>query len=94
MRTTHSAQEKVKVVSEAIQGLRTIGQIAADHNLNPNMVSKWKSDGLAFMLDGFQKGASEKRRTKRHESEKAELYQIIGQQSAEIDWLKKKSARL
>jgi putative transposase len=94
MRTTHSAQEKVKVVSEVIQGLGTIGQIATDHNLNPNMVSKWKTEGLAFMLDGFQKGAAEKRRIKRHESEKADLHQIIGQQSAGIDWLKKKSERL
>jgi hypothetical protein len=48
---------------------------------------------MAAMLDGFQKCDSEKRRRKQCETEKAELCQIIGQQSAEIDWLKKKLAR-
>jgi transposase-like protein len=38
MRTTHSPQEKVKVAGEVMQGLKTVGQIAADHNLSPNMV--------------------------------------------------------
>ncbi|MDR1536489.1 MAG: hypothetical protein LBU32_00545 [Clostridiales bacterium] len=44
MRTTHSPQEKVKVVGEVLQGLKTVGQIEADHSLNPDIASKWKSE--------------------------------------------------
>ena len=43
-RQQHSPEEKSKLVLEAIRGERTINKIAAENNIHPNMLSKWKRE--------------------------------------------------
>ena len=43
-RQQHSPEEKSKLVLEAIRGERTINEIAAENNIHPNMLSKWKRE--------------------------------------------------
>ena len=44
VRQQHSPEEKSKLVLEAIRGERTINEIAAENNIDPNMLSKWKRE--------------------------------------------------
>jgi transposase-like protein len=45
-RRQHTGQFKFKVALEAAIGLKTINEIASEHNLHPNQVSSWKQQLL------------------------------------------------
>ncbi len=83
----YTAAFKAKVALEAIKGQKTISEIASEYEVHPNQVSQWKRqlrDGLEDVFtDPHRAGRSE-------EKEKDKLYQEIGRQKIELDWLKKK----
>lgn len=39
----YSAEFKARLVLEALQGAKTVNGIAAEHDLNPNLVRNWKA---------------------------------------------------
>lgn len=83
----YTAAFKSKVALEAIKGLKTISEIASDYEVHPNQVSQWKRQ----LRDGLENVFSDPRRSGRsEEKEKAQLYEEIGRQKVELDWLKKK----
>ena len=88
-RKTFSSAQKAKVALEAIKGLKTINQIAQEHNVHPTQVNQWKKELLANVSELFE--------TKRGpkpidaQSDPDRLYAKIGQLNMELDWLKKKS---
>ena len=45
-RKKNTAEFKTKVVLSILQGDKEFNEICAEHNLNPNMVRKWKQDFL------------------------------------------------
>ena len=45
-RRHHSNQFKFKVALEALQGMKTINEIASQYNLHPNQVGQWKKQLL------------------------------------------------
>jgi len=55
--------------------------------LHLNQVSKWKQEFLSSAELVFEKGQS-KQETKSNKEEEEKLYQIIGKQKVEIDFLK------
>lgn len=82
-----TAAFKSKVALEAIKGLKTISEIASEYEVHPNQVSQWKRQ----LRDGLEDVFTDPRRSGRsEEKEKARLYQEIGRQKVELDWLKKK----
>lgn len=88
LRQPRSASFKFKVALEAIQGDKTINQIASEYQLNPGQVSQWKrhlqSEG-SRLFERDQKG------TERQQAKKeAALYEQIGRLNMELTWLKKK----
>ena len=44
----YSAEFKARLVLEALQGAKTVGEIAAEHSLNPNLVRNWKAKAERF----------------------------------------------
>ena len=44
-RKTHIASFKSKVALEAIQGDRSVAELAAKYEVHPTMVTKWKKTG-------------------------------------------------
>ena len=92
MRKRYSATEKAQIVLEALKEEKTIAQIAADHQVHPNQISKWKSEALQSLPQLF---AHEERATRRleavHQRELQELYAEIGRLTTQLGWLKKKS---
>jgi hypothetical protein len=70
----------------------TLNQVAAKYQLNPQMLSKWKSDFVKNAAVVFEQNKNKTEKLKKEMEEKEARYQqIIGQQSYEIHWLKKKS---
>jgi hypothetical protein len=69
-----------------------LNQVASKYQLNPQMLSQWKSDFMKNAAVVFEKNKDEATKLKKELIDKEKSYQqIIGQMSYEIDWLKKKS---
>lgn len=91
-RNRYTAEFKAKVVLELLREESTLNQVAAKYQLNPQMLSQWKSDFIKNASVVFERNKDEAGKLKKEMEEKESRYQqIIGQQSYEIDWLKKKS---
>ena len=88
-RRRHGAEFKARVALEAIKGIRTVNEIAAEHGIHPSQVNAWKKQALSELAGIFSS-----RRQKAAQDEEAlrdRLYQQIGQLKVELDWLKKKT---
>jgi transposase-like protein len=91
-RNRYTAEFKAKVVLELLQEEATLNQVASKYQLNPQMLSQWKSGFVKNAAMVFEKNKDEAGKIRKEMEEKEARYQqIIGQQSYEIDWLKKKS---
>jgi putative transposase len=90
-RRKHSAEFKARIALEAIKGIKTVAQIAADHHLHPVQVTQWKTQMLEAAPTAFERGAS-KVSQGREQQQQEKLERKIGQLVVEVDWLKK-SAR-
>ena len=74
---------------EAVRGLKTINEIAQEHNVHPTQVRQWKKelvDQAALFFD-----AKRGLKPVDAQSDPERLYAKIGQLNMELDWLKKKS---
>jgi putative transposase len=88
-RKQYSAEYKAKIALEALQGTKTINEIATAHGLHPTQITQWKKQALEAMPDAFSR---KRERLRKDQTElTGELYQQIGQLKVELDWLKKKS---
>lgn len=93
-RKKHDPAFKAKVALEVVKGLKTVNEIAADYEVHPQVITKWKRqllDGLPGLFSSKGLGDGRDRET---ENLIASLYQKIGQLEVEREWLKKKSTML
>jgi transposase-like protein len=85
---------KTQVVQEALAGELTLAQIAAQHGLHPNLITKWKRAALQAMPTAFTDNAPLEARITalqaEHEREKEALYAEIGRLTTQVHWLQKK----
>lgn len=86
------AQFKFQVALEAVKGLKTVNQLASEHEVHPNQVSQWKRQLLEEGATIFDNGASQQQQREMAQTE-AELYEQMGRLKMEVEWLKK-STRL
>ena len=94
VKTTYSAKFKADRVLEALAGEAQIGEIAARHNLNPNMLRAWKKEFLEKSYQVFDESRQARELAAKERemiAEREELLKTVGQLSIERDWLKKKS---
>ncbi len=87
-RQKRSAKFKFKVALEAMQGQKTVNQIASEQQLNPGQVSQWKRQLQSQGAVIFKSGPNVSQR--QQEKKEAELYEQIGRLKMELEWLKKK----
>lgn len=88
---TFSAQEKSQVALTAIKGEKTMSQISSDYQVHPTQIGLWKKQALDNFPNLFRDNVKkEKEKELEHLEEIDNLYKIIGQRDAELDWLKKK----
>lgn len=78
---------KAKVVLEALQEKESISVLAQKYSLNAEQINKWKREFKANAASVFADGSKKGNQT--HDQDKQKLYEVIGQQKVEIDFLKK-----
>ena len=87
----YTAQFKTEVVLEVLRGEKELGEIAAQHNLNPNMVRNWKREFLEKASSVFEDPRKESREAKKkaeaQQKETARMLKTIGQLTLERDFL-------
>ena len=91
-RNKYTPEFKAKIVLEVLEGDRELGEIAADNNLNPNMVRTWKADFIKNAKRVFNESQSEKeirRKEAELEQERSQMLKTIGQLTMERDFLHK-----
>jgi transposase-like protein len=91
-RRKFSAEFKAKVALEAIKEQKSLTQLAQEYEVNPVMISKWKSEFLANIAAVFANGKPVS--NDNHEAHTEKLYAQIGQLKVELDFLKKSAKKL
>jgi transposase-like protein len=87
-RRKFSSALKARVAIEAIKGVRSVSELAGEHQVHPSQITQWKKQ----LLDSAERVFSDQRVTEKKDQEEllAKLYQQIGQMKVELDWLQKK----
>lgn len=87
-RRNHSASFKAKVALEAVRGEKSVAELAAEHQVHPTQIAKWKRR----LLDELPGLFADQRRREAAEVQQREarLYEEIGRLKVELDWLQKK----
>lgn len=91
-RRKHSSEFKARVALEAVKGLKTISEIAAEYEIHPVMVGNWKKEMLERLPELFDNKNAKK--DKDSDREKEQLHGKVGQLTMEVDFLEKKCRQL
>ncbi len=89
-RNSYTPEFKTKVVLEVLQGERELGELAAEYDINPNMLRNWKREFMENSSRAFDESRQAKQaRRKEAELEKkqAQMLRTIGQLTLERDFL-------
>jgi len=80
-------EEKAKIVIEVLREEKTLNEIAAEYEIHPNLLSRWKTEFINNAGRVFSKEIDEVEKVKQsYEKEKDELLKQIGQLSYEVAW--------
>lgn len=92
-RRTFTAEQKTKIVLEAIRGEKEIGQLASEYSIQPNLIRNWKKEFLEKASSVFDTKRDDKAEEAMAElqCENDELAKKLGRLTVQVDWLKKKS---
>jgi transposase len=91
-RKAHPAGLKAQLALAALKGDKTVNELASQHGVHPTLIHAWKKQLLAGAEDLFSNGS--KAAAADHEALQAQLYEQIGRLQMELDWVKKKAARV
>ena len=79
---------KAKVALEAVKGVKTLAQLATEHQIHPNQISDWKKQ---LLLNAPEIFSGNKGKVPKSEEElTTPLYEEIGRLKMEVRWLEKK----
>jgi transposase len=90
-RRKHTADFKAKVALAALQGDRTVADLAGRYGVHPNQIHKWRKQLVDAAGTVFASGPTD--RDKGLEVVISELYEKIGQLTVERDFLSGRSGR-
>jgi transposase len=90
MRKQYPAAFKAKVVQELLKEEKTFAQIAAQYEVHPTQLKKWRAVALEGLPGLFEKQDSTAELKAEHEQQLTDLYAEIGKLTTQVTWLKKK----
>ncbi len=88
MRKQYSAAFKAQIVLEALREAKTGAQIASEHQLHPNLVTKWKQEAITELPVVFERKNTQAQVQEVQEQKVAQLYEQIGRLTTQVNWLK------
>ena len=91
-RNQYSALFKFQVALAAAKEAKTINELASEHGVHPNQVSQWKRLLLEEGVTIFDRRTEHRQREQA--AQETDLYEQIGRLKMELEWVKKKAARL
>jgi transposase len=91
MRKHYTASFKAQVVQELLKEDKTMAQIAAEYEVHPSQLNKWKSTALQGLPSLFAEKETLAALKASHEEQLNRLYAEIGRLTTQVAWLKKKS---
>jgi transposase-like protein len=86
-RRTFTAEFKARVVLEALSGVKSAAEICREHNIKPQLLSRWKAEFLENAPKVFE---PEERRSD-DRARIRELERLLGQKTVELEITKKAS---
>ncbi len=69
---------KAKIVLEVPRETKTITELASEHQIHPNLITKWKQGAIAGLPTLFERSAATDEKAQALEAKVDELYQAIG----------------
>jgi len=90
MKKTYSSQFKSKVALEALQGDKTLAEIAGKYQVHANQVQQWKKK-LLDNAEGIFATAAERKKNSPKMYTEDDLMRKIGHLQIEIDFLRRVS---
>lgn len=93
-RRNFDASFKARVALEAIKEIKTLAELASEFGVHTNQIRNWKNEFLEKASVVFSENKDDKEALKRLQEERDRLHQRIGQQSMDIDFLKKSLKKL
>ena len=87
-RRRFSADMKAKVALEAIQGQKTLPEIAGKYRVHPSQIASWKKEVLKRLAELFTNPAGTS--SKAQDRLITSLYEEIGRLTVQLDFLKKR----
>jgi len=81
----HTAEFKANIALEALQGDKTIAEIAAQYELHPRQIQAWRKQLLDNAKSAFNNNND--KADKNWQAEKAKLFAQIGKLTVENDFL-------
>lgn len=88
IRKRHSADFKGKVALEALLQISTMSELTSKYGVHATQITRWKNHLKEYLPEIFRDNFKSDLKTKDELIER--LYQQIGQQKVELDWIKKK----
>ncbi len=93
-RRLYDASFKMRVVLEALKEMKTLAELASEFDVHPNQIRNWKTEFLEKASEVFSGNKADQDTLRSLKEERDTLHQRIGQQSMEIDFLKKSLKKL
>ena len=95
-RRSFSAKFKSDLVIELLKGEKDLNTLAAENNIQPNLLRNWKKEFLnnASLVFDDKREENLKEKLAEERKEKAAYAKKVGQLTMQVDWLKKKSEEI
>jgi transposase-like protein len=92
MRRTFTPEFKAKLVLALLKEEQSAGQLAAEHDVHPTMLYRWRDTALAGLPSLFSEQAAQQQAAQQaaHDQLTQQLYAEIGRLTTDLTWLKKK----
>jgi len=92
MRKQYTPEMKAQIVLEILKEEKSISELASEHDMHPNQLSRWKREALDNFHQLFTDGSKDTKKMKtEYETKINELYSEVGRLTTQVNWLKKKS---